>query len=75
MQLADRVERKCNGQSAAARPPRISSFAAVTSPRPAVSFPPATSRFVRVYPYDRPPRILNGPFNDTEYLLTNGNRV
>jgi hypothetical protein len=29
MQLADYVERKCNGQSAAARPPRIPSFAAV----------------------------------------------
>ena len=43
MQLADDVERKCNGQSAAARPPRISSFAVVTWPRTAVSFPPATS--------------------------------
>jgi hypothetical protein len=32
MQLADDVERKCNGQSAAARPPRISSFAVVTWP-------------------------------------------
>ena len=29
MQLADHVERKCNGRPAAARPPRIPSFAAV----------------------------------------------
>ena len=44
MQLADDVERKCNGQSAAARPPRISSLAVVTWLRTAVSFLPATSR-------------------------------
>jgi hypothetical protein len=31
MQLADRVGRKCDGQSAAARPPRIPSLAAVTA--------------------------------------------
>jgi hypothetical protein len=48
MQLADDVERKCNGQSAAARPPRISSFAAATWPRTAVRFHQPRLAFVRV---------------------------
>ena len=51
MQLADHVERTCNGQSAAARPPRIPSFAVVTWPRTAVSFPPATSRLCASLPH------------------------
>ena len=69
MQLADDVERKCNGQSAAARPPRIPSFAAVTRPRTDVSFHQPHLAFVRIHPFDRPPRILNSPSDDAEYLL------
>ena len=44
MQLADHVERKCNDQSAVARPPPIRSFAVVGRRRIAVSIPPARSR-------------------------------
>ena len=48
MELADHVQRKCDGQSAAVRPPRIPWFAAVTWPRTAVSFHQPRLGFVRV---------------------------
>jgi hypothetical protein len=69
MQLADHVERKCNGQSAAARPPPIASFAVVTWRGTAVSFPPATSGLCPSLPIPPPSRILNNPSDDAEYLL------
>jgi hypothetical protein len=69
LQLADHVERTCNGQPAAARPPPIPLFAVVTWPGTAVSFHQPRLAFVRVYQYDRPTRILNSPSNDAEYLL------
>jgi hypothetical protein len=69
MQLADDVERKCNGQSAAARLPRIPSLAAVTGLALPSRFQQPRLAFVRVYPYDRRPRILNIASDDAEYLL------
>ena len=62
MQLADDVERMCNGQSAAARPPPIPSFAVVTWPRTAVSFPPATSRLCASLPLRSPSPNSQQPF-------------
>jgi hypothetical protein len=69
MQLADRVGRKYDGQSAAARPPRIPSLAAVTGVALPSRFQQPRLAFVRVYPYDRRPRILNIASIDAEYLL------
>ena len=69
MQLADRVGRKYDGQSVAARPPRIASLAAVTGVALPSRFQQPRLAFVRVYPYDRRPRILNIASNDAEYLL------
>jgi hypothetical protein len=70
MQLADHVERKGNGQSATETPPpRIPSFAAVTRLALPCRFHQRRLAFVRVYPSDRPRRILNSPSNDAEYLL------
>jgi hypothetical protein len=66
MQLADPVERMVNGQSAAARPPRIPSLAAVTGLALPSRFHQPRLAFVRAYPYDRPHRILNNPSNDAE---------
>jgi hypothetical protein len=69
MQLADDVERKCDGQSAAARPPRIPSFAAVSWLALPSRFHGPRLVFVRVYPFGRFPRILDSPSNYAEYLL------
>ena len=80
MQLAGDVERKCNGQSAAARPLRIPSSAAVTSPRTAVSIQQRRLAFVRAYPYNGPPRILSLPMTSNIYYqrqpcLTNNSQA
>jgi hypothetical protein len=66
---ATRVGRKYDGQSAAARPPRIPSLAAVTGVALPSRFQQPRLAFVRVYPYARRPRILNIASIDAEYLL------
>jgi hypothetical protein len=59
MQLADHVERKCNGQSAP-QGHRASRRLRSSPSLPLLSrFHQPRLPFVRVYPYHRPPQILN----------------
>ena len=69
MQLADHVERKCTGR----RRPRGHRASRRLQPSPRLAllsrFHQPRLAFVRVYPHDRIPRILNSPSDDAEYLL------
>ena len=81
MQLADRVGRKYDGQSVAARPPRIPSLAAVTGVALPSRFQQPRLAFVRVYPTTAVPEFsISLPMTPNIYCqrqpwLTNNSQV